>query len=162
MGFLSMHRFYSYFYLQVKLSDENSVVGDDYKSNSGSTAVDCKADTTTSTGTDSFEWICDSRIAASKVLIQANSGSAPTTDLAEVVVVGFEWGEFLLIILTLFYLARPYPRPEKSQPLIGLYLNSNSYFASEGYPCAKGYSSTDGTNSVISGNPKCIECRDGK
>ena len=65
-------------------------LGDDYKSNAGDTSVHCKASDPTSSGTGSFEWICDPRIAADEV--EMISASA-TADLAEVVIVGFEWGK---------------------------------------------------------------------
>ena len=65
-------------------------VGNTYKSNADSTKVPCKASEETSTGTDSFEWICDERIAANNIEI---SSASATADLAEVVIVGFLWGK---------------------------------------------------------------------
>ena len=67
-------------------------VGDAYKSNTGYTQVHCKASysETISSGTGSFEWICDGRIAANQVEIISDSATA---DLAEVLIVGFEWGK---------------------------------------------------------------------
>ena len=77
-------------FVQVLLSDTVGVE-DAYKSNAGTTPVSCKASEATSSGTDSFEWICDGRIAANQVQIISSSASA---DLAEVVIVGFEWGKY--------------------------------------------------------------------
>ena len=80
--------------MQVYLRDTWGNIGDDYKSNPGQIAVRCKASEKISSGTDSFEWICDARIAASQVVI---SSAGATADLAEVVIVGFEWGKSTVI-----------------------------------------------------------------
>ena len=76
-------------FVQVLLSDTVGVE-DVYKSNAGTTPVSCKAFEATSSGTGYFEWICDPRIAANQVEIISDSATA---DLAEVVIVGFEWGK---------------------------------------------------------------------
>ena len=82
--------FIQHIFVQVLLSDTVGA-GDAYKSNAGTTPVHCKASEATSSGTGSFEWICDGRIAANQVEIISASATA---DLAEVVIVGFEWGEY--------------------------------------------------------------------
>ena len=85
---LSNIHIYSLF-VQVKLVDTLGI-GDAYKRNPVDELVHCKASEETSSGTDSFEWVCDGRIAANYIII---SSDGATADLAEVVVVGFEWGK---------------------------------------------------------------------
>ena len=76
--------------MQVTLADTLGI-GDADKSNPGSTAVYCMFSSVgTSSGSDSFQWICYPRIAANQVKILR---AGATADLAEVVIVGFEWGK---------------------------------------------------------------------
>ena len=82
---------------KVKIID-NSGHPSDSQNNTDSNPVDCNSATSTSTGTDNYEFMCDSNLAASSVQVEY-SGSE-SADLAEVVIVGFLWGEFLLLLTT--------------------------------------------------------------
>ena len=64
--------------------------------------VPCKADDPPSEGTDTYEFVCQERLAATRVIIEwAGSESG---ELAEVVVVGKTWGKLCHLIFSCFVL----------------------------------------------------------
>ena len=64
--------------------------------------VPCKAGDPPSEGTDTYEFVCQERLAATRVIIKwAGSGSG---ELAEVVVVGKTWGKLCHLSVFLFCL----------------------------------------------------------
>ena len=77
------------------LVKDTSSTKSDGQSNEKDIETACKKDNPKSTGLDTFEFICQERLAANEVIIKW-AGSSPA-ELAEVVVVGKTWGKYLLV-----------------------------------------------------------------